>query len=152
MKTVTLILSMLVFMLAACSDKKNQETIDHFLSQPRDADLLGWWKCNIENESTFDYWYFKEVGIISALSYIDGRFSHYSESQYYWYTKKDDRNILYRFHPYGGIYASDYGRDYYKVENDSLWVSSGIEGDSFYRKELNFFAVRTTEPEEYENR
>jgi hypothetical protein len=37
-----------------------------------------------------------------------------------------------------------------KFENDSLWLSSGIEGDKFFH-ELTFFAVRTTAPKGYEN-
>jgi hypothetical protein len=131
--------------------KKNQETIDYYLSQSRDPDLVGWWKWNLEDEFAF-YWHFKETGTIADLQHMGGETEHYSEFRYYWYTeKKNGRNILYSFHHYGGLKGSDYSRDYYEIRNDSLWMSSGIEGDKFFH-ELVFFGVRTTAPEGYENR
>jgi hypothetical protein len=150
MKTVKLILFILVCMLASCSDRKNQETVDYYLSQPRDSDLLGWWKYDTENSSVF--WNFKETGTIAELT-CDGEGDYYSEYVYYWYTeKKNDRKILYLFHPYGGLYASEYNRCYYEIRNDSIWKSSGIEGDKFYREELLAFIGKTIAPEGYENR
>lgn len=119
-------------MLAACSDKKNQETIDYYLSQPKDAELLGWWKWNLEDESALCYWYFKESGTIGELPYMDGKTLQYSELRYYWYTEKNDRKILHRFHPYGGLYASENDRDYYKIEN----VLFGYQAEL---KDINFF-------------
>lgn len=135
-------------MFTACSDKKNKETIDYYLSQPKDPELLGWWKHDIETGSVF--WHFREAGIISTLTDSEGNF-YYSEYQYYWYIKEEnDRKILYLFRPVGGLYASEYIRGYYEIKNDSLWVSSGIEGDQFYNSELSPFIARTTAPEGYE--
>ncbi|MDR2383510.1 MAG: hypothetical protein LBD76_06470 [Prevotellaceae bacterium] len=66
-----LISLILFFMLTACSDKKDKETIDYFLSQPRDTELLGWWKWNRGDEPACYYWYFRESGTIGELSYIN---------------------------------------------------------------------------------
>jgi hypothetical protein len=152
MKTVKLILFILVCMLASCSDRKNQETADYFLSQSRDPDLVGWWKYDIEENGSF-FFNYKETGTIAELSYSDGKAGYYFESQYYWYTeKKNGRKILYKFRPGGVLYGSDYSNDYYEIRNDSLWKSSGIEGDKFYHAEMTFFVVKTTAPEGYENR
>jgi hypothetical protein len=138
----------MIFMLIACSDKKDKETIEYFLSQPRDPELLGWWKWNLEDEPACSYWYFRESGTIGDLSYITDELV-LSEHRYYWYTEENDRKILYLFRPIGSLYGSDSGRDYYKIKNDSLWKSSGIEGDRFFH-ELSLFAVKTTAPEGYE--
>jgi hypothetical protein len=142
------VLVLFTLFTVGCTDKKNQETIDYYLSQPRDSELLGWWKYDTENDSVF--WYFKEAGTIGVL-HMDGETSDYSESRYYWYTEKNDRKILHYFHPYGGLYASEYSHDYYEIKNDSLWVSSGIEGDKYYRSELNPFMAKTTAPKGYEH-
>jgi hypothetical protein len=88
--------------------------------------------------------------MISELT--DEEVPYYSEYRYYWYTEeKNNRKILYLFHPYGGLYASDYSRKYYEIRNDSLWVSSGIEGDQFYHPELSLSVVKTTAPKGYEH-
>jgi hypothetical protein len=151
MKRNKLVFLILVFLLSACSDNKDKETVDYFLSQPRDAELLGWWKWNLGDEPACSYWYFRESGTIDQLSYItEGVDLDYAEHQYYWYTEKKDRKILYRFRPIGRLYGTDYGRGYYKIENDSLWMSSGIEGDKFFH-ELSLFAVKITAPEGYEH-
>jgi hypothetical protein len=150
MKRFVLILSVLAFMFTACSDKKNQETIDFFLSQPRDSELLGWWKLNTEIDSVF--WHFKESGTISELEYRDGNVYNDSEDWYYWYTEeKDGKKILYEFHPRGYLEGKDYSSGYYKIEGDSLWNSAGIDG-GIQPTELVLFATRTTAPKGYENR
>jgi hypothetical protein len=147
MKKMKLFLPALIFMVfTACSDKKNQETIDFILSQPRDADLTGWWKWNTDSV----FWYFKKTGTISEIVYQNGTVYRNPEDWYYWYTEKNDRKILHYFHPYGGPYASEYNHVYYKIENDFLWRSDGIEGD-IQPTELHLFAVKTTAPKEYEN-
>jgi hypothetical protein len=94
-KTVLVLFTLVTI---SCTDKKNRETIDYILSQHRDSELLGWWKWNLEDDAAFYYWYFKESGTIGELPpYTDGTASSYSECEYYWYTEKKDREILYRF-------------------------------------------------------
>jgi hypothetical protein len=141
--------ALIFIMFTACTEKKNQETIDFFLSQPRDADLLGWWKYYTENDSIF--WHFKEPGTILVSPYMDGILWNTPENRYYWYTEEKDRKVLHYFCPRAWFEGKDYSRGYYKIENDSLWLSSGIEGDKFFH-ELTFFMVRTSTPEGYENR
>jgi hypothetical protein len=154
MKKNKLFLLMLILILTAlfsvgCNDKKNQETVDYILSQPKDPDLAGWWKRNTENDSVF--WYIKKTGTISELEYRDGNVYNDSEDWYYWYTeKKDDKQIFHCFHPRGWIDGKDYSHVYYKIENDSFWKSAGIEGD-IQPTELYLFAVRATAPQGYEN-
>jgi hypothetical protein len=144
MKKIKLVLSILVFMFTACSDKKNQETIDFFLSQPRDPELIGWWKWNTETDSVF--WHFKESGTISELEYKDGNVYNDSEDRYYWYTEeREEKKILYEFYPRGWFEGKDYGNGYYKIEGDSLWKSAGIEG-GVQPTELYLFATKTTAP------
>jgi hypothetical protein len=138
-------------MFTSCSDRKDRETVDYYLSQSRDPDLVGWWKYDTEENGSV-FWYFKEAGTIATLT-CDGEGEYYSEIRYYWYTeKKNGRKILYLFRPIGRLYGSDDSRDYYEIRNDSLWMSSGIEGDKFYREELLAFVKKTIAPEGYENR
>jgi hypothetical protein len=106
----------------------------------------------LNHEIDSSFWYFKGNGTILKLEYMDGTLYNDSEDWYYWYTeKKEDRKILHLFHPYGGLYASQYSRGYYKIENDSLWNSAGIDGD-VQPAELSLFATKTTAPKGYENR
>jgi hypothetical protein len=125
MKTVKLLLFILACMLASCSDRKNQETVDYYLSQPRDPDLVGWWKYDTEENGSV-FWYFKEPGTIAELT-CDGDGEYYSEIRYYWYTeKKNGRKILYLFRPVGRLYGSDDARDYYEIRNDYQAELKGI--------------------------
>jgi hypothetical protein len=145
-----IVLVFFVLFSVGCTDKKNRETIDYILSQHRDSELLGWWKWNLEDDAAFYYWYFKESGTIGELQHTDGTASSYSECEYYWYTEKKDREILHRFYPHAWFEGKEYYHDYYKIKNDSLWRSSGIEGDRFF-EELRLFAVKVSAPKGYEH-
>jgi hypothetical protein len=135
---------------ASCTDRRNNEKIEYFLSQPRDTELTGWWSL------TSAYWYFKESGTKTVLCrtvYEDGTFKYdYLGYEYYWYTEKtgDGRKIFHYFRPTGWIDNKEEGDEYYAIRNDSLWMSPGLEGD-INGSEMQFIGVRCDEPKEYKD-
>jgi hypothetical protein len=148
---VKIILISFVPVFFATCHNDGDEKIEYYLSQPRDADLVGWWKWPYNDESDIQtFWKFKQTGTITELTFQNGKVDNYEEDWNYWYTEKEgNTNILHTFHKYGGLYNHDEGRGYYKIVGDSLWKSGGIEGD-VNSSELYFFGTKTEAPEGYE--
>lgn len=126
-------------------DKKDNDKIDYYLSQPRDANLVGWWSRSDESGSLY-YWNFQQSGKLLEIYSSTAEnpvFQEYDDK--YWFTeKKDNKNILNIFEKHGGLYGSIEYNFYYKVVSDSLWKSDGLdELDS----ELRTLWLKTTAPE-----
>ena len=128
----------------SCSKKRYNEKVEYYMSQPKDPELLGWWK-TLSHRAFYN---FKSNGRVARLEYsnedhliLDGT------DMDYWHTKIDDKNrkILCMFYLYG--YGSDESCGYYIIRNDSLWKSAYIEGDKF-PSEMYLFGVRCEEPDE----
>jgi hypothetical protein len=145
-----MLISFVALFFATCND--GDEKIEYFLSQPKDADLVGWWKFPYNEESDIQsFWQFKQTGTTTTLTFQEGKVDNYEEDVYYWYTgKKGDKIILYTFRKGSLIYAHEEYREYYKIVNDSLWTSEGIEGDKYNSPDLSFFGTKTEAPEGYE--
>ena len=141
---IGLILFIAIFSVS-CNNRRNKEKIEYYLSQPRDLELLGWWKI-ITHPA---HWNFKSNARIGTIDYNDdGDLISNGDDWYYWCTIKDDKNrkILCIFYPHS--YGEEESRGYYIIRNDSLWKSAYIEGDKFPDTEMYLFGVRCEEPEE----
>jgi hypothetical protein len=140
MKSIFKTVLMLFTLFAVGCSKKDDDKIDYYLSQPRDADLTGWW---VSHDSAFMNFQ-QETGRIITVSCDNG---DYYELPYhtYWFTEKDgDKNILHRFEAHGGFpYGSPEYHCFYKIVNDSLWLSAGVTDGS---ENINDVYSKTTEP------
>jgi hypothetical protein len=127
--------------IIACGNDKGYNQHEYILAQPRDTDLLGWWKRpydSLHNDQTF--WHFQQNATITVLSYVNGKPVNYAP--YYWYTEKNDRNILHIFAESGMAgYLEDHS--YYKIANDSVWMSEDLHSTRLY-----FFGEKTHAPPE----
>jgi hypothetical protein len=143
------LISFVTVFFVTCND--GDEKIEYYLSQPRDTDLVGWWKWSYDEANDIQtFWKFNQTGTTTELSFQNGKVDNYEEDRYYWYTgKKGNKNILYTFRKGSLIYGNEEYRGYYKIVGDSLWQSAGIEGD-IQPSELYFFGTKTDAPEGYE--
>jgi hypothetical protein len=127
--------------IISCGNSKDYDCREYFLSQPRDAELLGWWKRPYDSIHKFQtFWNFRHDATITVLSYIDGSDPDEYEP-YYWYTEKKDKNILHVFVESGLPEYLEY-HNYYKIVNDSIWCSENIHSTEFY-----FWGERCSTPE-----
>jgi hypothetical protein len=143
MKSIFKTVLMLFTLFAVGCSKKDDDKIDYYLSQSRDANLFGWWVRS--NETGLYYWHFQQTGRIFEVYYSSpSNISEYDDK--YWFTgNKDNKNILNVFEKHGGLYGSIEYKSYYKVVNDSLWMSNGIEENSS-DTELSNLWLKTTDP------
>jgi hypothetical protein len=129
-----------------CNDKKDDDKIDYYLSQPRDIDLTGWWvRSNGEIDSMF-YNFQRETGRFFAVEYDKGSYLEHKFDTYWFTEKSENRNILHQFEKHGGLYGSAEYTRYYKIANDSLWMSDGI-GEISGNSDLAFWGVKTIAPQ-----
>jgi hypothetical protein len=144
MKRILKIALVLFTLFAAGCGKKDDDKIDYYLSQPRDASLLGWWFRS--DESGLYYWNFQQSGKlleVYSLTVENPEFYEYDDK--YWFTeKKDNKNILNIFEKHGGLYGSIEYHSYFKVVNDSLWKSDGLDE---INSELRILWLKTSAPE-----
>ena len=149
MKSFVKIISLLfVYMFCtSCTSKWNNEKVAYYLSQPRDPELTGWWKMGGY------FWNLKSTGTIAEMTLLQYNGEYFvDEDRFYWHTEKksDTEKIFHHFNTAGWMDKKYEINAYYMVRNDSLWLSSNIEGniDGF---KLFFVGTRCDEPKEYKD-
>ncbi|MDR1595051.1 MAG: hypothetical protein LBS43_11300 [Prevotellaceae bacterium] len=147
MKNILKTVLVLFTLFSVGCSKKDDDKIDYYLSQPRDADLNGWWSRTDEFGGLY-YWNFQQSGKLLEVysSTVENPvFREYDDK--YWFTEdKDNKNILNIFEKHGGLYGSIEYHFYYTVVNDTLWTSNGIEEYS-NDTELKILWLKTTAPQ-----
>jgi hypothetical protein len=145
MKSIFKTVLMLFTLFSVGCSKKDDDKIDYYLSQPRDADLIGWWIHENKQGNYSIYFNFQQNGIFLVVEYEKEIYSEYIYVTYWFTEKSENKNILYKFEKHDGtLYKSIENKNLYKVINDSLWISDNL--GTWDDPELTFWGVRTTAP------
>ena len=109
-------LALFALFLVGC-DKEDNDKMDYYLSQPRDADLIGWWFRS--DESGLCYWNFQQSGKLLEVSSVSAEnLKLYKQDNLYWFT--ENKNVLNVFEKHGGwLYGSIEMKSYYRGESSS---------------------------------
>jgi hypothetical protein len=144
MKNILKTVLVLFTLFSVGCSKKDDDKIDYYLSQPRDTDLFGWWT-RIDETGSY-YWHFQQTGRIFEVHYSSPSDIFQYDDKYWFVENKEGKNILNVFEKHGGLYGSIEYQSYYKVVNDTLWTSNGIEEYS-NDTELKILWLKTTAPQ-----
>jgi hypothetical protein len=122
----------------ACGNNKDYNPLEYIFAQPKDADLIGWWKCP-HDSTTYSLWYFQQNAALTSYTYTNEALV--LTTNHYWFTEKQDENILHIFTT--GFFEGHYFDNprYYKIANDSIWMSADLNNKEWY-----FWGKRSSAP------